>query len=111
MEVFGVFIVKNKNGYTGPARQLADNLQYEILLTDIESLSSDLSKYPLRKTGDKKIQKNINKIQKDMFKVREDMSDIREHVRKLERRDSLKMLIIGLLIGSLITLLLSKINN
>ena len=46
-----------------------------------------------------------------MSKVREDMSDIREHVRKLERRDSLKMLIIGLLIGSLITLLLSKINN
>ena len=59
----------------------------------------------------KKIQKNINKIQKDMSKIREDMSDIREHVRKLERRDSLKMLIIGLLIGSLITLLLSKINN
>jgi hypothetical protein len=115
MEVFGVFVVKNKNGYTSPARQLADSSQYEILLTDIDSLPSDLPKYPLRKIGDKKIQKNINKIRKDMSKVREDMSDTRERVRNLERKDSLKMLIIGLLSGSLITLLLTlllnKINN
>jgi hypothetical protein len=115
VEVFGVFVVKNQSGYTGPANEQAKNSLFEILLTDIKSLPTDLSNYKfhkLQKTGDKKI---INRMQRDMSKVKKDMSGLREEVKRLERDrccDILIMLIVGVIIGSFIgpfiTFLLSK---
>ena len=111
MEVLGVFVVKNRNGYTGPALEKAKKSPYQILLTDIKSLPSDLPNFQLRKTGrNKKIQKKINKIQGDMSKMREDVSSLmslKEQVNKLERY--LIMLIIVIIIGIIyIHFLLSK---
>ncbi|CAG8628886.1 12147_t:CDS:2, partial [Acaulospora morrowiae] len=48
-EVFGVFVVSRKDGYTNAALLYAKSSPYKLLLTDIHDLKHDLENYPLEK--------------------------------------------------------------
>lgn len=115
MEVLGVFVVRNKNGYTGPALKHAEDSQFEILLTDIESLHHDLSNYPLQKTGHEKTKKKINKMHKAITHLSKRVKELEGELEK--QRDYEKffyyliILIIGVLMGSCITLFFYKLIN
>lgn len=106
MEVLGVFVVSNENGYTGPASKRAESSQYDIILTDIKNLCNDLSWYPLQKIGYEQIKKKINNLIKSNNRLNKRIDELEMQINSNNSNNLLIILLIGVLIGFCITLLL-----
>jgi hypothetical protein len=119
IQIFGVFVVQKVKGYTACALDHAKNSQYEILLTDLESLRDDLSNYPLQKIKSsleikcEKHGKAIIKVHKKVTRLNKQVEDVERQNRDLymQNRDLLwqNRVLYSLILGLIIYILI-KIN-